>query len=144
MLVHIIYCAYGSGMLQHAYCVWPYTVVIIQSDFISSGYQQTSLYIHVLLWLRQQACGGFPNGNADHARSEINTMASNNVSKYNFIAEPDSALECVICLDVAEDPRQHEECGRLLCKECLEKYGRDKPCPNCRMKQPQYFKDNKS
>ena len=26
--------------------------------------------------------------------------------------------------------RQHEECGRLLCKECLEKYGRDKPCPN--------------
>ena len=55
-------------------------------------------------------------------------MASNNVSKYKFIEEPDSALECVICLDVAEDPRQHEECGRLLCKECLKKYGRDKPC----------------
>ena len=49
-------------------------------------------------------------------------MASNNVSKYNFIEEPDSAIECVICLDVAEDPRQHEECGRLLCKECLEKW----------------------
>ena len=52
-------------------------------------------------------------------------MASNStdsVSKYNFIAEPDSSLQCVICLDVAEDPRQHEECGRLLCKECLEKY----------------------
>ena len=51
-------------------------------------------------------------------------MASNrsadNVNKYNFIAEPDGALQCVICLDVAEDPRQHEKCGRLLCKECLE------------------------
>ena len=48
-------------------------------------------------------------------------MAANSVSKYNFIAEPDSSLQCVICVDVAEDPRQHEECGRLLCKECLEK-----------------------
>ena len=69
-------------------------------------------------------------------------MASNSadsVSKYNFIAEPDSALQCVICLDVAEDPRQHDKCGGLLCKECLEKYlekyGRDKPCPKCREEQ---------
>ena len=71
-------------------------------------------------------------------------MASNSadiVNKYHFIAEPDSALQCVICLDVAEDPRQHEECGRLLRTGCLEKYGRDKPCPNCRREQPQYIKD---
>ena len=71
-------------------------------------------------------------------------MASNSVSKYNFTAEPDSALQCVICLDVAEDPRQHEECGRLLCRECLKKYGKYKPCPNCRRKHPKYFRDNRS
>ena len=74
-------------------------------------------------------------------------MASNtpdSTSKYDFVEEPGSALQCVICLDVAEDPRQHEKCGRLLCKECLEKYGRDKPCPNCRREQPQYFEDNRS
>ena len=86
---------------------------------------------------RLQACGGFPNG---MLTMQLITMASNNVSKYNFIEEPDSALECVICLDVADDPRQHEECGRLLCKECLEKYGRDKSCPK---EQPQYLKDNR-
>ena len=54
------------------------------------------------------------------------------------------ALVCVICLEIAEDPWQHGKCGRLLCKECLEKLGRNKPCPNCRMEQPQYFEDNKS
>ena len=77
-------------------------------------------------------------------RSPIGFMASGGVRKYRFITEPDSALQCVICLDVAEDPRQHEDCGRLFCKECFEKYGRDKPCPNCRKEKPQYFVDNKS
>ena len=74
-------------------------------------------------------------------------MASNTsggVYKYNYTVEPSSALQCLICLDIAEDPWQHNKCGRLLCKECLEKYGRDKPCPNCRKEQPQYFDDNKS
>ena len=64
--------------------------------------------------------------------------------KYNFVSEPDDALVCAICLEVAEDPWQHGKCGRLLCKECLEKLGRNKPCPNCRMAQPQYFEDNRS
>ena len=75
-------------------------------------------------------------------------MASNNnsgaVSKYNFLAEPDNALVCGICLEVAEEPRQHEKCGKLLCSECLEKYGRRRPCPNCREENPQYFGDSKS
>ena len=70
-------------------------------------------------------------------------MATVSVNKYNLIAELEGALQCVICLDVAEDPRQHETCGRLLCKECLEKHG-DKPCPNCRREHPQYFEDNRS
>ena len=30
---------------------------------------------------------------------------------------------CAICLDVAEDPLQHGKCGKLFCKECLERYG---------------------
>ena len=43
---------------------------------------------------------------------------------YNFLEEPDSELKCVICLEVARDPHQHEECGKLVCMECLERYGR--------------------
>ena len=63
---------------------------------------------------------------------------------YQYVSEPGSGLECVICLEVAENPWQHNECGRLLCEKCLDKHGKDKPCPNCRLAYPQYFKDNKS
>ena len=63
---------------------------------------------------------------------------------YQYVAEPGSGLQCVICLEVAEDPWQHGQCGRLLCSECLRRYGEDKPCPNCRRESPQYFEDNKS
>ena len=74
-------------------------------------------------------------------------MASNTSGdnyKYNFVSKPDHALNCLICLEVADDPWQHCECGRLLCKKCLLKYGKEKPCPNCRNAHPQYFPDNKS
>lgn len=71
-------------------------------------------------------------------------MASNIDRVYEFIAEPDDALTCRICLEVARDPWQHGECGMLFCEQCIKKYGRDKACPHCRMERPQYFKDNKS
>ena len=64
--------------------------------------------------------------------------------KYNFVSEPDDALKCLISLEVAEEPWQHGKCGRLFCKACLDTYGKDKPCPNCKMERPQYFEDNKS
>ena len=51
---------------------------------------------------------------------------------YIFLEEPDNELKCVICLDIARDPHQHEECGKLVCRECLERYGRNKPCAHCR------------
>ena len=63
---------------------------------------------------------------------------------YQYVADPGSGLQCVICLDVAEDPWQHGQCGRLFCFECLTRYWWDKPCPNCRREFPQYFEDNKS
>ena len=66
------------------------------------------------------------------------------VYKPVFVADPDDGLKCLICWEVAVDPWQHGKCGRLFCKECIDKYGEDKPCPNCRMNQPQYFEDNKS
>ncbi len=62
---------------------------------------------------------------------------------YKFVTEPDDDLKCVICLGVAIDPQQHEKCGKLFCKECLEKYGKDKPCPSCRQKSS-YYVDNRS
>ena len=64
--------------------------------------------------------------------------------KYQFISEPDDDLKCLICLDIAEEPWQHGECGRLFCEKCLSKLGRNKPCPNCRYARPQYFKDGRS
>ena len=74
-------------------------------------------------------------------------MASNTSAtsyKYQFVSEPDDELMCPICFEVAEEPWQHGECGRLFCEKCLDKLGKDKPCPNCRGEQPQYFKDGKS
>ncbi len=64
--------------------------------------------------------------------------------KYRYVSEPDDALKCLICLEVAEEPWQHSQCGRLFCKACLNVHGRENTCPNCRMQNPQYFEDNKS
>ena len=63
--------------------------------------------------------------------------------KYKFVSEPEDELICLICLEVAEEPWQHVDCGRLLCKKCLDKLGKDKPCPYCRKQQPQFFPDNR-
>ena len=69
-------------------------------------------------------------------------MASNAQVEYTLLDEVD-ALKCLICLDLASDPQQHEKCGKLFCRKCLEKLGRDKPCPNCRQSSS-YFDDIKS
>ena len=61
-----------------------------------------------------------------------------------FVVEPDDDMKCLICFDVARDPLQHEACGKLYCRACLEKYGRDQPCPNCREEQSNYYVDNRS
>ncbi len=65
---------------------------------------------------------------------------------YKFLTEPDDALTCRICLNVARDPSQHVEgdCGVLFCRECIETWGMDKPCPNCRMEHPKIFEDARS
>ncbi len=70
-------------------------------------------------------------------------MASQNID-YNFLTELDQDLKCLICLGVAKKPLQHEACGKLFCKECLERHGREKPCPNCRDTNSHYYVDNKS
>ncbi len=63
--------------------------------------------------------------------------------KYKFLSETSDALSCPICLEVAEEPWQHSKCGRIFCKGCLDKYGRDKPCAHCRKESPQYFEDSR-
>ena len=60
--------------------------------------------------------------------------------EYKFVGEPADVLKRAICLEVARDPHQHEECGKLFCKECIDKHGRDKPCPHCRTQWSQYFR----
>ena len=63
-------------------------------------------------------------------------------ASFTFLHEPEDDLKCVICLSVAEDPLQHEECGKLFCNECIEKHGKDKPCPHCKT-EGQFYKDKK-
>ena len=72
-----------------------------------------------------------------------NSPASGGGYDYSFLSEPDDALKCHICLSVARDPRQHEECGKLFCSECIEKYGIDEPCPNCKKTGAQFYKDHR-
>ena len=53
-------------------------------------------------------------------------MAFNDLSKqrvrrkYDFITEPSDALKCMICLELAMDPMQHDKCGKLFCMACIE------------------------
>ena len=63
---------------------------------------------------------------------------------YPLSSEPDDDLKCLICLQVAQDPLQHESCGKLFCRKCLEEYGRYKPCPNCRQGFASFYKDTRS
>ena len=65
---------------------------------------------------------------------------------YCFITEPDDSLKCSICVGIAKGlPVQHgaSGCGKLFCKECIEKHG-NKPCPMCRGEDPKYFEDVRS
>ena len=67
------------------------------------------------------------------------------LASYNFITEPEEDLNCSICLKVARRyPWQHEECGKLFCRKCIEQYGIDKPCPSCEKEKPRYFEDKRS
>ncbi len=65
-------------------------------------------------------------------------------SSYKFVTEPPDELLCLICLEVANDPLQHEACGKLFCKECIDELGEDEPCPNCREDQSSYYQDKRS
>ena len=73
---------------------------------------------------------------------------SSNYTGCKYLSEPPESLKCVICLEVAKDPWQHNKCGRLFCDECLEEHGKGEDCPVCRRKikspESQYFKDVKS
>ena len=71
-------------------------------------------------------------------------LASSTGYECNFVSEPDDSLKCLICLAIARDPWQHGKCGRLFCESCLNSYGKHNPCPNCRMKGPQYMEDTRS
>ena len=63
--------------------------------------------------------------------------------QYKFLSEPRDSLRCCICLEVASEPRQEEICGKLFCRECIEKNGGG-PCPTCRAVQPKFFNDKRS
>ncbi len=73
-------------------------------------------------------------------------MDSSTDNDYKLLSEPNDALKCLICLKTAKEPKQHEDCGKLFCENCIElneKNG-NRSCPHCRKDNPKYFKDSKS
>ena len=67
--------------------------------------------------------------------------ASYRTLEYYYVSEPDDDLLCPICLEVARDPLQHEACGKLFCKECIEEHGKDQPCPHCNTEGLKFYQD---
>lgn len=63
---------------------------------------------------------------------------------YCFVTPPDDDLLCLICLRVAREPMQHEQCGKLFCRECILRHGEDRPCPNCPVRGSRFYQDGKS
>ena len=56
-----------------------------------------------------------------HPTSFVSHKFSNKTSiKYVFISEPEDCLLCCICLDLASQPKQCEDCGKLFCTEFIE------------------------
>jgi hypothetical protein len=74
-----------------------------------------------------------------HMQADPGKMAASLL--YLYTTEPDDDLQCSICLDVAKDPVQHEECGKLFCKECIDRRGKDNPCPNCNTRKSKFYQD---
>ena len=51
---------------------------------------------------------------------------------YKFVDVPPSDIVCSICKLVAREPRQMECCGKVFCKECIERtWNSSKICPCC-------------
>ena len=73
----------------------------------------------------------------------LNLFSNMALKAFSFISMPDASLLCSICLDLASQLKQCEDCGKLFCSECIEKKGK-KPCQNCRTDNPRYFKDVRS
>lgn len=73
-------------------------------------------------------------------------MSSSSGYDLEFLSEPPEALKCLICLTIAREPWQHVICGKLFCKDCLEKHKKenDQVCPHCRNEDTRYFPDAKS
>ena len=66
---------------------------------------------------------------------------------YEFVSGPPSDdYTCLICSLVAREAQQASCCGKIFCKECLEKCARVKDsCPNCREDlNGKYFPDRRA
>jgi hypothetical protein len=63
---------------------------------------------------------------------------------FTFVPELDITLLCGMCSKISEDPYQHDRCGQLYCRECLEEYGRHLPCLHCGRPDPYYGMDTRS
>ncbi len=75
-------------------------------------------------------------------RPKLQSPLTNKKIAYNFTKDLADELKCMVCSDVADNPKQHEECGKLICKECIKKRGEDQPCLECGTEGP-YFSDKR-
>ena len=63
--------------------------------------------------------------------------------EYSFLREIPDSLNCILCLDVAKEAYQHEDCGKLFCKSCYRKINTSS-CPNCKGSEGEYLADKLS
>ena len=62
-----------------------------------------------------------------------------------FVSSPPDDLLCLICMFPAREALQNTCCGKIFCKNCINKYKeRKKECPNCRDTQGNQFPDRRS
>lgn len=65
-------------------------------------------------------------------------MAHSGYDKERFTNLMFDSFDCMICCEVAMDPRECENCGKIFCRNCIDDWMKKSPtvpCPNrCKSK----------
>lgn len=75
---------------------------------------------------------------------ELDREAALSYSAFEFVGNPADDLKCLICSKVATEPDRHESCGKIFCRDCLVRNGKDEPCPSCKQEKPVFSLDKES
>ena len=91
---------------------------------------------------------GWEESNEDNDNDDKTTITDSYpdfVQTFQNIENED--LVCLICQMVAINPMQSHCCGKIYCKNCIDKFTRPNPvpnCPTCRKTGVQFFEDKRA